>query len=157
MRYWVDGYNVIHCGKLGAGASLRERRAELLARIAAVGMQAFVAFDSREAIHGVAESVPRRVEVAFSRDGKNADQLLLDKVRRAKDLRGVTLVSNDRDLLDHAPRLGVATMTVAAFVKLLKPVAARAPPGTRALSKREVDDWMAWFAKPRKPDEPGES
>jgi len=149
MRYWIDGYNVIHVGKIGAGAALHERRAELLARIAATGMEAFVAFDSRERVHDAGHATPRRVEVAFSRDGQNADLLLLDKLRRAKDLARVILVSNDHDLLDRAPLLGVRTMRVAEFVRLLKPAAERAPPGTRPLSKREVDDWMAWFGYER--------
>ena len=149
MRYWIDGYNVIHVGKIGAGAALHERRSELLARIAASGMEAFVAFDSGERVHDAGHATPRRVEVAFSRDGANADQLLLDKLRRAKDLARVILVSNDHDLLDQAPLLGVRTMRVAEFVRMLKPVVERAPPGSRPLSKREVDDWMEWFGYER--------
>ncbi len=159
MRYWVDGYNVIHRAPIGAGASLHERRAELLARIAASGMAAFVAFDSAERVVGAEQSVPRRIEVAFARGGQNADQLLLERLRKARDLRGAVLVSDDRDLRDRAPGLGVATLSVAAFAKKLLPVESgpargAAPtkgPGGRALSPREVDDWMEWFGYERPP------
>ncbi len=149
MRYWVDGYNVILSGRLGVGAPLHERRAELLSRLAATGCAAYVAFDARERVHGAEQSVPRRIEVAFARDGGNADLLLLEKLRHARDLSDVVLVSDDRDLLDRAPFFGVRTERVAAFLRKLKPVAQRAPPGTRALSKREVDDWMEWFGYER--------
>lgn len=162
MRYWVDGYNVIHRAPIGAGAALHERRAELLARIAASGMQAFVAFDSRERVVGAEESVPRRVEVAFATGGQSADQLLLERLRRARDLRGAILVSDDRDLRDRAPGLGVATLSVGAFMRKLLPAesqsgrggAATKGAGGRALSKREVDDWMKWFGYERPPAAP---
>jgi len=165
MRYWVDGYNVIHRAPIGAGASLHERRAELLARIAASGMAAFVAFDSKERVVGAEPSVPRRIEVAFARGGQNADQLLLERLRKERDLRGAVLVSDDRDLRDRAPGLGVETLTVAAFAKKLLPAGAAgdgakgggrkaasgAAAGGRALSRREVDDWMEWFGYERAP------
>lgn len=149
MRYWVDGYNVILSGRIGAGAALHERRAELLARIAASGVEAFVAFDARERVHDAGHAVPRRIEVAFARDVRSADELLLAKLRRARDLSGVVLVSDDRDLLDRAPFFGVRTLRVAPFVRLLKPAPRHAPPGERPLTPGEVDDWMAWFGYER--------
>lgn len=150
MRYWIDGYNVILSGRIGVGAALHERRAELLARLAATGLSAFVAFDSRERVVDAGHATPRRIEVAFAREAGSADALLLQKLRRARDLADVVLVSDDRDLLDRAPFFGVRTERVAAFVRKLKPAAPRDPPGTRPLSKREVDDWMEWFGQPRK-------
>jgi hypothetical protein len=165
MRYWVDGYNVIHRAPIGAGATLRERRAELLARIAASGAAAFVAFDSRERVVGAEESVPRRIEVAFARGGQNADQLLLERLRKARDLSDAMLVSDDRELRDRALALGVRSVAVAAFAKKLvapgaatgrasgggRKASAGGPTGGRALSRREVDDWMEWFGYERAP------
>lgn len=152
-RFFVDGYNVLLRSKLGAGGSLEERRAELLARIAATGLEAFVAFDSREALHGLAPSTPRRVTVAFAPPGSSADALLLERVRRAKDIGRIVVVSDDREVREGARFMGARTQSTAEFARHLKPAVAPAPQKERPLSRAEVDDWMKWFEQNPKKDE----
>ena len=143
--YWIDGYNVLLRLKLGEGATLEERRAELVARVAATGMAAWIAFDSRESVHGLRESTPRRIEVAFARGGRTADAMLMEKVRRAPDLAGVIVVSDDREVVDRCSFMGARTMATAQFGRMLVPATAKTPPKERPLTSGEVKDWMSWF------------
>lgn len=163
---FVDGYNVLLRLKLGAGASLEERRAELIARIAATGIAATVVFDSGESIHGVATPAPRRIRVLFAKPGQSADTLLLDQLRRSPDLRGAVVVSDDREVAERARFLGARITSVADFGRRLKPAPeardadATGGKGGRKLSRAEVDDWIDWFGferptKPPESDKPG--
>ncbi len=154
-RYWIDGYNVILRLGLGEGATLEERRAELIARVGALGKESWIAFDSREAVHGVGAALPRRVQIAFASAGRSADDLLVAKVTKAKDLDGVVVVSDDRDVSDRCKFMGARTMAVRDFGKMLKPAPASGSGEgggkvDRKLSKDEVADWMKWFGE-RKP------
>ena len=153
--YWIDGYNVLLRLKLGEGATLAERRAELLARLAASGMAAWVAFDSREIVHGARESLPRRIEVAFAREGGTADSLLIQKVQRAPDLSGVIVVSDDRQVVERCGFLGARTMGCTQFGRMLKPATPGTPRKERPLSRGEVDDWMKWFGYEKESGERG--
>jgi predicted RNA-binding protein with PIN domain len=144
-RYFIDGYNVLLRLKLGEGRSLQERRDELVARVAATGLQAFVAFDSSEAVHGLKSTTPRRIEVAFARPGQSADDLLVEKVRRSKDLRGAVVVSDDREVAQRCGAMGARKLSTAEFGRLLKPAEAKTPGKEHPLSKAEVKDWMNWF------------
>lgn len=146
-RYWIDGYNVLLRLRLGSGAPLAERRAELLARLAASGLRAFVAFDSREAVHGLRGTAPRRIEVAFAPQGRSADDLLIERVKRAPDLDGVVVVSDDRDVADRCGFLGARTMGTAEFGRMLQPAAPSTPRRERPLTRDEVKEWMEWFGR----------
>jgi len=149
-RYWIDGYNVILRMNLGEGRTLEERRAELIGRVGALGKEAWIAFDSREAVHGRGVALPGRVQVAFASAGKSADDLLVAKVSKAKDLDGVVVVSDDRDVTDRCKFMGARTMAVRDFGKMLKPAPAPESRGDRKLTPGEVADWMKWFQEPRK-------
>jgi len=144
-RYFIDGYNVLLRMKLGEGQPLAERRAELLARVAATGLSAFVAFDSRESVHGARSSHPRRVAVAFAPPGRSADELLIEKVRRAPDREGAVVVSDDREVADRCGFLGARAMSVAEFGRRLKPATPATPAKERPLKPDEVKEWMEWF------------
>jgi predicted RNA-binding protein with PIN domain len=144
-HYWIDGYNVILRLGLGEGKSLEERRGELIGRVGALGSEAWIAFDSREAVHGRGLALPRRVTVAFATSGRTADDLILAKVSHAKDLNGVIVVSDDRGVADRCQFMGARTMGVREFGKMLKPAPAPGSKGDRKLTPNEVDDWMKWF------------
>ena len=151
--YWIDGYNVLLRLKLGEGRSLEERRGELIARVGALGKPAWIAFDSRESVHGVEPSAPRRVRVAFARAGRSADDLILEKVRLAKDLAGVVVVSDDREVASRCQFMGARTMGTAEFGRMLKPAPAPDARPDRKLTPNEVKDWMRWFGENRKGQE----
>jgi len=151
-RYWIDGYNVLLRLGLGEGRTLEERRAELAARVGALGKEAWIAFDSREAVHGVKSSLPRRVKVTFAHAGRSADDLILEKVRTAKDLAGVVVVSDDREIASRCGFMGARTMSTAEFGRMLKPAPLPDARPDRKLTRSEVDDWKNWFDRNRKPD-----
>lgn len=149
-RYWIDGWNVLLRLGMGEGAELRERRSELVARVAALGRPAWIAFDSRESHLGLGSARPRRVEVVFAPPGTSADALLVEKVRRAPRLDGVVVVSDDREVAERCRILGARTMGAATFGALLRPVPEPTPRKERPLTPDEVKDWMEWFGrKPR--------
>jgi predicted RNA-binding protein with PIN domain len=145
--YWIDGYNVLLRLGLGEGRSLEERRSELIARVGALGKPAWIAFDSRERVHGVAVTSPRRVRVAFATAGRSADDLILEKVRTAKDLNGVVVVSDDREIASRCQFMGARTMGTAEFGRMLKPTTVAETRPDRKLTPNEVSDWMRWFDK----------
>jgi predicted RNA-binding protein with PIN domain len=147
-RYWIDGYNVLLRSKLGAGDSLESRRDELVARVAATGREAWIVFDSREQHAGLRRSTPRRITVVFAPPGRSADDVLVEKVRRAPDLDGVVVVSDDRELAQRVGFLGARTQSVAEFVRALKPAASSTPAKERPLTRAEVDDWLKFFGQP---------
>ena len=126
-HYWIDGYNVILRLNLGEGKALEERRGELIGRVGALGSDAWIAFDSREAVHG----------------------LLIAKVSHAKDLNGVIVVSDDRDVTSRCQFAGARTMATREFGKMLRPAPTPGQKGDRKLSPGEVDDWMKWFKEPK--------
>ena len=149
VHYWIDGYNVILRLGLGEGKSLEERRGELIGRVGALGKEAWIAFDSREAVHGRGLALPRRVTIAFATGGRSADDLLIAKVTKAKDLDGVIVVSDDRGIADRCQFMGARTMGTREFGKMLKPAPAPGSKGDRKLTPGEVDDWMKWFQEPK--------
>jgi predicted RNA-binding protein with PIN domain len=150
--YWIDGYNVLLRLKLGEGRTLEQRRGELIARVGALGKPAWIAFDSRESVHGVALSMPRRVRVSFAKEGRSADELILEKVRTAKDLDGVVVVSDDREVASRCQFMGARTMATAEFGRMLKPAPAPDARPDRKLTPNEVKEWMKWFGENRPPE-----
>jgi len=150
--YWIDGYNVILRLALGEGWLLEERCGELIVCVGALGKLAWIAFDSRERVHGVTVASPRRVRVAFATAERSADDLILEKVRTAKDLNGVVVVSDDRDISSRCQFMGARTMGTAEFGRMLKPTTVAETRPDRKLTPNEVNDWMRWFEKNPKRD-----
>ena len=91
------------------------------------------------------DSAPRRIEVAFARPGRSADELLVEKVRRESDLGGVVVVSDDCAVVDRCGFLGARTMATAEFGRMLKPAPAAGSSRDRKLSPGEVKEWMEWL------------
>lgn len=118
----VDGYNVTITSR--GGLALPAQRRWLLdaaARVSArTGAELEIVFD------GAAGATPldagRRlgVHVRFTAPDEEADDVLLDLVRRVPEERPVVVVSDDRRVRDGARRLGANVLGVAPLVEVLR-------------------------------------
>jgi predicted RNA-binding protein with PIN domain len=122
MRWLVDGYNVIR-----RDPDLRAREAESLeaGRRALLALCAGAARASGDSFTVVFDGAPGparaaaggQVEVVFSRPPRTADDVLMERARRAG--AGAALVSSDRRVQDAARRAGCAAVDAGAFVAAL--------------------------------------
>jgi hypothetical protein len=88
-----------------------------------------------------------RVEVIFAPTGGSADGVLIGRIRRARNPRGLTVVTSDRAVIAVARRRGARVVPAEVFIDELEP-APVSPGSTREdvhLSADEVDAWLELF------------
>jgi hypothetical protein len=89
------------------------------------------------------------VEVVFAPTGRNADRVLMERIRDARNPRGLTVVTSDREVIAAAERRRARVVRSEAFVEELEPSPV-APGGAKEdvnLSADEVDQWLELFEK----------
>jgi predicted RNA-binding protein with PIN domain len=150
MPVLIDGHNLI--GRL-PDISLGDPDDEvrLVARLQAyagrTGKRVTVVFD-RGLPGGRSRALSRgRVEVVFAPTGRNADMLLMERIRRARNPRGLTVVTSDREVIATARDRGARVVRAEEFVGELEP--SPAPQGTGKpdahLSPEQVEEWLELF------------
>lgn len=149
MPLLIDGHNLI--GKM---PNLRlddpEDEARLVARLRAfaarTGQRITVVFDqglpggrSRELSGG-------GIEVIFAPIGRSADGILRERIRRARDPRGLIVVTSDRTIATEARACGAHVMRAEEFAAQLsaRPQAVGTKPDEH-LSPQEVKEWLRVF------------
>jgi len=152
MKVIVDGHNLI--GKL-ADISLADPNDEaqlviLLRQYAArTGRKLTVVFDG-----GLPGGPSRKlsgggVRVVFASSGRQADPLIINRIRRIRDLEAWLVVSSDRAILRAAARYKVRAQRSEDFAAELEeaPRPPPAAPDPRLIppSKDEVDAWLREF------------
>jgi len=151
MPLLIDGHNLI--GRLpGLRLDDPDDEAKLVARLrtycARTGKRVTVVFDrglpggrSRELSGG-------RTEVVFASAGHTADGILRERVRRARDPRGLTVVTSDREVIAAAQAGGARVMRSEEFAVQLR---ARRPADEGEkdvhLSAEEVGEWLKVFGE----------
>jgi predicted RNA-binding protein with PIN domain len=145
----IDGHNLI--GRLRS-VSLADpedeaRLVEMLrAYRARTGARITVVFDP-----GVLYAPPQTytqggLQVVFAPHGGSADAVLLRRLRRHTNPRGLTVVSSDRAIVRAAQDIGARVVTAQAFAELLEnPPLPEAEPQDVQLSPAEVEAWLALF------------
>ena len=88
-------------------------------------------------------------DVVFSGQGRKADAVILELLRRESDPRGWTVVTNDRSLADQSRFMGARVEAVRAFRERLMRKTAVEKPDTPG----DIDFWMDQFGR----DDPGSS
>jgi hypothetical protein len=150
MALLIDGHNLI--GRL-PDLSLDDPHdeAKLVARLrtycARTGKRATVAFD-----HGLPGGRSRelsggRVEVVFASAGRTADGILRGRIRRARDPRGLTVVTSDREVMAAAQARGSRVIRSEEFALQLS---APSPGGVEEdvhLSADELAEWLKVFGQ----------
>lgn len=157
MPYLIDGHNLI--GQL-PDISLDDPNDEALlvqkltGFVARTRQKCVVVFDSglpggesRLSTHGV--------KVIFASHLTNADQVLLERIKKCGHPQAWTVVSSDHHILNAAVRRGMNTLRSTAFADLLQRPASPPKPGIDEdanvhLSRDEVDEWLRLFKKNRK-------
>jgi predicted RNA-binding protein with PIN domain len=152
MRYLIDGHNLI--------AQLRDislsdpddeiRLVERLKRFCArQRCRCTVVFD-----HGLPGGTARdlsnsQVEVVFAHSGTSADQVIIARLRKLPDRKGLTVVSGDQSIVAAAQQLKIAVISSADFARRMKqqafsPQADDKPPD-RPLTRDELSEWERLF------------
>lgn len=149
MPYLIDGHNLI--GKV-PDISLRDPNdeAKLIVKLrsfcARTGKKAHVIFD-----HGLPGGKSKlsnyTVKVAFAARPGEADDLMLQRIRRTRDTSAWTVISSDRRVLDVARSRGMKAMAATEFARQLDPP----PPPPKEehpnphITKAEVEEWLRIF------------
>jgi len=148
MPLLIDGHNLI--GRL---PDLRlddpDDEAKLVARLrtyaARTRKRVTVVFDrglpgghSRELSGG-------GVNVVFAAGGRTADGILGERIRRARDPRGLTVVTSDHEVIAAAQARGAQVVRSEEFVARLSTPRPAVVERDAVLSPQEVDEWLKLF------------
>ena len=154
MPFLIDGHNLI--GRLpDLSLDDPDDEAKLVARLRAycarTGRRVTVAFD-----HGLPGGRSRelsggRVEVVFASAGHTADGILRERIRRARDPRGLTVVTSDREVIAAARARGARVARSEEFAaQLSAPRAGEVEEnvdGDVHLSAAQVTEWLQVFGE----------
>lgn len=149
MPVLIDGHNLI--GRVpDINLEDRDDEAQLVSRLQGyagrTGKRVTVVFD-RGMPGGRSENLSGgRVSVVFAPTGRNADRVLIERIRRARNPQGLIVVTSDREVIAAAEGRGARVVRSEAFVAELE-----APPASGGakedvqLSPEEVEAWLALF------------
>jgi predicted RNA-binding protein with PIN domain len=152
MPLLIDGHNLI-----GQMPDIRlddpHDEAKLVERLrryrARTGARISVIFDGGVPAGWSADLSGGGVEVTFARPGIPADALILRRIRRARNPRGLKVVTSDAEVISAARKRGIRVISSREFAAELN-----APPGARSndakrsdvrLSPQEVEEWLTVF------------
>ena len=150
MPLLIDGHNLI--GRLpDLGLDDPDDEVKLVARLrtysARTGKRVTVVFDrglpggrSRELSGG-------GVEVVFASAGHTADGILRERIRGARDPRGLMVVTSDREVMRAARASGARVMRSGKFAAKLKTPRAASVEQDVHLSAEEVEEWLTLFKR----------
>ncbi|HIP97216.1 MAG TPA: hypothetical protein EYH32_08400 [Anaerolineae bacterium] len=149
MSLLIDGHNLI--AKL-PGISLDDPHdeAKLVERLrsyrARTGKRIVVVFDGGVPAGWSADLSCGGITVIFASPGRTADRIIVERIRRDRNPRGLVVVSSDHEVTAAAVERGARVMSAESFAAMLS-----APPpaaGDRAdvkLSPAEVEEWLSIF------------
>ncbi len=151
MQWLIDGHNLI-----GQMADLRlddahdeEKLVGYLSRYRArTGHQVTVFFDAGPVYRPSKPRKRRGITVRFAPQGKTADQLIKQRLRRVRNPQAVAVVTSDR-AVQKAARLAqvrvVSAPDFAAQLQALSAVVAEEDRANLKLSADEVEAWLEIF------------
>jgi predicted RNA-binding protein with PIN domain len=150
MPFLIDGHNLI--GRLpDLSLDDPDDEAKLVAHLRAycarTGRRATVAFD-----HGLPGGRSRelsggRVEVVFASTGRTADGILRERIRRARDPRGLTVVTSDREVIAAARARGARVTRSEEFAAQLSAPRTGEVEEEVPLSAAEITEWLKVFGE----------
>ena len=154
MPHLIDGHNLI-----ASLPSIRmddpdkeARLVNLLKSWAAVSQKKCTVIFDRGLPGGASRMGTSAVKVIFAADQRSdADALIMRRISRARDRRGLTIVSSDREIRSCANRFGVKVMMSAEFASQLRrksrPQDARGEEVNPVVTPAEVDELLELFDK----------
>jgi predicted RNA-binding protein with PIN domain len=90
------------------------------------------------------------VEVVFAPTGRPADGILRERIRRARDPRGLTVVTSDRQVAAAAQAQGARVIRAEEFATQLSTPRTVAAAQDVHLSAEEVEEWLEVFGDERR-------
>ena len=154
MPHLIDGHNLI--ASLPAirmdDPNKEARLVNLLKSWAAVSQKKCTVIFDRGLPGGASRMGTSAVKVIFAADQRsNADALIMRRISRARDRRGLTIVSSDREIRSCANRFGVKVIMSAEFASQLRrksrPQDARGEEVNPVVTPAEVDELLELFDK----------
>jgi predicted RNA-binding protein with PIN domain len=153
MSILIDGHNLI--GRL---PDLRlddpDDEAKLVIRLrtysARTGKRVTVVFDRGLPGGRSWELSGGGVETIFAPTGRTADGILCERIRQARDPRGITVVTSDHQVIAAARAVGARVLRSGEFVAQLgarRTVEAPDEGQDVHLSDKEVEEWLQMFAR----------
>lgn len=150
MPYLIDGHNLI-----GQLPDIRlddpDDEVRLVSRLQAYagrkGKRVTVVFDCGLP-GGRSEDLSRGgVEAVFAPTGRNADRVLMERIRRSRNPRGLIVVTSDREVIAVAEERGARVVHSEAFVAELEAAAPPLDSGKEHvhLSSEQVEAWLELF------------
>ncbi|HUI29844.1 MAG TPA: NYN domain-containing protein [Candidatus Acidoferrales bacterium] len=125
MKWILDGYNVILADhKLAAMArnSIEGSRRELIQEIAFSGKfrgdRIVLVFDGRSG--GAVEKITPNFEIRFSASHETADELIKKIVGNHEKRSSITVVSNDRSIINYAKECGAKVIGSKDFLSFMR-------------------------------------
>ena len=152
MPYLIDGHNLI--GKmpdidLSDPDDERALVGRLRAHCARARKRATVVFDHGQPA-GRSWALSRgAVQVVFAAHSQTADDLILNRVKRARDPHGLIVVTSDRALADAVRAHGAQVRSAEAFAAQLNGPTPHTNDKNqeRPLSEKEIEEWLRLFGE----------
>lgn len=119
LHYILDGYNIIKCVDAWADVALEQGRQALLAMInherpqGSLRNAVTVVFDGKDDVWGAPSGGIARV--VFT-SGQSADDYIKNTVELSQDKKNIVVVSNDKEIVCYARKLGTKVMDVRKFL-----------------------------------------
>jgi hypothetical protein len=148
MPYWFDGNNLIGQSAAAAQANSRIRRAflSLLSSYRKSGGGRFlVYFDGDDPDRTVA---PPGVAVRYSAP-LSADETIIRRLREIQFASEVTVVTNDRELINRCRNAGARTLDWRQFTSKMKSRSGSTRTAGDSQESVDVDDWIRYFGLDR--------
>jgi predicted RNA-binding protein with PIN domain len=148
MPLLIDGHNLIarlpdlHLDDPDDEAQLVERLRRYQAR---TGKQLTVFFDSGLPGGPARDLSTSQVKVIFAPAGQSADALIVSRVRRSRDPRGLTVVTSDQNIIAAVEARAARVLRAEAFAAELDAAPTPSVPDEVTLSQAEVEKWLALF------------
>jgi len=124
MSLLIDGHNLI--AKL-PGISLNDPydEAKLVERLrsyrARTGKRIVVVFDGGVPAGWSADLSCGGITVIFASPGRTADRIIVERIRRDRNPRGLVVVSSDHEVMAAAEERGARVMSAESFAATLRP------------------------------------
>lgn len=123
MDYLLDGYNLLFREVKNPRPlqKVRERiLKELDEHVLEAGMRVTIIFDSAEKkFVSISSYKLEALEVVFTSEGLTADEYILELIELCKNPRQKMVITQDRDLIKKAKRLGADSLDIEGFFSLL--------------------------------------
>lgn len=151
MPYLIDGNNLIAASmNLGENSSLLRRRIihDLVRFVAVRRARVTLVFDGRPEKDFPDGIKFKGVKILYARFGSNADERILEVLKKSSGKHDTIVISSDRLLAELASSQKAKVLSSQQFRRILDSYEKDSPGfKDKAVDSQEVDYWMQYFSK----------